>query len=136
MEDPSSATGSCERGGLCEGRSSKSVRTFAVDQRPPPEHQCDVLDHLKRMCAPDLGKDEYAKVDLPSNRPNHLDAAVHYINGRIPPNLKYTPNELLLSLVVNTKPTPSAEKSGPPTGDEVEPRWLALTNSVSTDMHR
>jgi hypothetical protein len=33
--------------------------------------------------------------------------------------LKYSPNELLLSLV-NTKPTPSAETLGPPTADEVE----------------
>jgi hypothetical protein len=38
-------------------------------------------------------------------------AAIRYINDRILPNLKYSPNELLLSLVVNTKQTPTSELS-------------------------
>jgi len=45
-----------------------------------------LLDRLKRMCAPDLGEDEYSTMDLPANWPNHLEA-----------------NELLLSLIINTK---------------------------------
>jgi hypothetical protein len=76
-----------------------------------------LLDRLKRMCAPDLGEDEYAKTDVPANWPDHLEAAIRFINERILANLKYSPNELLLSLVVNTRRKPPIEI---PTADEVE----------------
>jgi hypothetical protein len=46
----------------------------------------------------------------------------------------YSPNELLLSLV-NTKPTPSAEISGPPTADEVETQ-MAYVDQQSFDGYR
>ena len=78
-----------------------------------------LLDRLKRMCAPDLGEDEYSEMDLPENWPEHLDAAIRYINSRILPNLKYSPNELILGLVVNTRPTPPSETMAEPTPDEV-----------------
>jgi hypothetical protein len=67
-----------------------------------------LLGRLKRMCAPDLGEDEYEAMkaeDLPKNWPDHLDAAVEYLNNRILPNLRYSPNELLLGLVINTPRT-------------------------------
>ena len=71
------------------------------------------------MCAPDLGEDEHAGMELPASWPDHLETAIRYINNRILPNLKYSPNELLLGLVVNTKPTPLTEASMPPTPDDV-----------------
>jgi hypothetical protein len=67
-----------------------------------------LLGRLKRMCAPDLGEDEYdamTALDLPKNWPDHLDAAVEHMNNRILPNLRYSPNELLLGLVINTPRT-------------------------------
>lgn len=89
-----------------------------------------LLNRLKRMCAPDLGEDEYAGMAVPALWPDHLEAAVKSINNRILPNLKYSPNELLLGLVVNTKPTSSAEVSAPPTIEEVE------TQMAYVDQHR
>jgi hypothetical protein len=79
-----------------------------------------LLNRLKRMCAPDLGEDEYETMALPENWPEHLEAAIRYINTRILPYLKYAPNELLLGLVINTKPTPSADMLVPPSDDEIE----------------
>jgi hypothetical protein len=77
-----------------------------------------LLDRLKRMCAPDLGEDKYSTMDLPANWPDHLEAAIYYINNRILPNLKYSPNELLLSLVINTARTPPLEITAEPTPEE------------------
>jgi hypothetical protein len=65
-----------------------------------------LLGVLKRLCSPDLGEDECNNMDLPTSWPDHLDAAVKHLNNHILPNLKFSPNELLLGLVVNTKPTP------------------------------
>ena len=79
-----------------------------------------LLNRLKRMCAPDLGEDEYGAMDVPYNWPDHLEAAVRCINNRILPNLKYSPNELLLGLVINTKPTPIDHATTAPTTEEVE----------------
>ena len=79
-----------------------------------------LLNRLKRMCAPDLGEDEYAAMDVPSNWPDHLEDAVRCINNRILPNLGgYSPNELLLGIVVNTTPTPAREITSEPTAEEV-----------------
>ncbi|CAA7271055.1 unnamed protein product [Cyclocybe aegerita] len=69
-----------------------------------------LLGRLKRLCAPDVGEDEYEKMgwkDLPKNWPDYLEAAVRYLNNRILPDLKYSPNELLLALVINTCRTPA-----------------------------
>jgi hypothetical protein len=79
-----------------------------------------LLNRLKRMCAPDLGEDEYEAMALPDNWPEHLEAAIRYLNNRILPYLKYSPNELLLGLVINTKPTPSTDMLAPPSDDEIE----------------
>jgi hypothetical protein len=71
------------------------------------------------MCAPDLGEGEYAEMDTPSNWPDHLEAAVRSINNRILPNLNYSPNELLLGLVVNTKPMTAEDVQATPTAEEM-----------------
>jgi hypothetical protein len=76
-----------------------------------------LLGRLKRMCAPDLGEDEYEAMgwkDLPKNWPDFLDTAVEALNNRILPNLRYSPNELLLGLVVNTRRTPVDESATEP----------------------
>jgi hypothetical protein len=72
------------------------------------------------MCAPDLGEDNYTGMEVPANWPDHLEAAVRCINNHVLPNLKYSPNELLLGLIVNTKPTPLTTTSAPPTTEEIE----------------
>ena len=51
-----------------------------------------LLNRLKIMCAPNLGEDEYAEMDIPSNWPDYLKAAVCCINNWILPSLKYSPN--------------------------------------------
>jgi hypothetical protein len=91
-----------------------------------------LLNRLKRMCAPDLGEDEYRTMDLPSNWPDHLEAAVRYINDRILPNLRFSPNELLLGLVINTRPTPMDQAVIAPTMEEVETQ-MAYVNQQRFD---
>lgn len=81
-----------------------------------------VLNALKRSCAPGLGEDDYAQMkveDIPSNWPDHLDDVVRNLNNRILPSLKYSPNELLLGLVVNSNGTEDPDTILPPTADEV-----------------
>jgi hypothetical protein len=90
-----------------------------------------LLNRLKRMCAPDLGEDKHTDTrEVPANWPDHLEAAVRCINNRILPNLKYSPNELLLGLVINTKSTPPIEISALPTSEEIE------TQMAYVDQHR
>jgi transposase InsO family protein len=68
-----------------------------------------LLGVLKRLCAPDLGEDEYALITdfthLPKNWPKYLNEAVRQLNNRILPSLHYSPKELALGLVVNTNRT-------------------------------
>jgi hypothetical protein len=64
---------------------------------------------LKRLCAPELGEDNITPGSwdkLPNSWPDQLDAAVHALNNRLLPALKFSPKELLLGLIVNTPPTP------------------------------
>jgi hypothetical protein len=69
-----------------------------------------LLSRLKRLCAPNLGEDEWAKItkfeDLPANWPTHFDAAIEQLNARILPAYKFSPDELCLGIVVNTVVTP------------------------------
>src|ERR1700677_4356819 len=82
-----------------------------------------LLNALKRLCAPGLGEDKYkrmTKEDLPNNWPNHLDAAIKHLNDRILPSLKYSPNELLLGLIVNSRRTDFPDGIEPPTAEEID----------------
>jgi hypothetical protein len=82
-----------------------------------------LLNALKRLCAPGLGEDEYERMtikDIPNNWPDHLDEAIKYLNDRILPSLKYSPNELLLGLIVNSRQTDSPEEIEPPTAEEID----------------
>ncbi|KAG6905705.1 hypothetical protein DXG01_001186 [Tephrocybe rancida] len=81
-----------------------------------------LLGRLKRLCAPDLGEDKYkkmGKMDIPSNWPDDFDDALEYLNTRILPHLKFTPNELLLGLVINTTRTPETLASEEPTPADI-----------------
>ena len=65
-----------------------------------------LLRGLKRLCAPDLGEDEYDAMTMPENWPTSLDEAIQYLSRHILPLLQFSPNELLLGLVANTPSTP------------------------------
>ena len=76
-----------------------------------------LLSRLKRLCAPNLGEDKWAKItrfeDLPAVWPDHFDAAIEHLNQRILPAYKFSPNELCLGTVINTLEMPitvSSEK--------------------------
>jgi len=81
-----------------------------------------LLNALKRLCAPGLGEDDYEKMeakDIPKNWPDHLDEAIKHLSDRILPSIKYSPNELLLGLVVNSRAASAPEDIQPPTEDEI-----------------
>ena len=78
-----------------------------------------LLGRLKRLCTPDLGEDEYDVMDVPENWPDHLDEAIRLLNRWILPLLKFSPNELLLGLIVNTPATLVDIVDGPVTHEEV-----------------
>jgi hypothetical protein len=67
------------------------------------------LNVLKQLCAPDLlneeDADKMSTKDLPRNWPDHFDEVIKILNWRLLPALKFSPKELILSLVVNTKPS-------------------------------
>lgn len=67
-----------------------------------------LLHILKRLCLPNLGEDDYHAMDwknIPAAWPKHFDKAIQIMNWGLLPLLKFVPKELLLGLVVNTKPT-------------------------------
>lgn len=78
-----------------------------------------LLGCLKRLCAPDLGEDEYKRMEVPHDWPIHFDSAIQFINKRILPKLLFSPKEIVLGLVVNTLRTPVDEASKQPTEDDL-----------------
>ena len=61
-----------------------------------------LLNTLKQLCAPGLGEDEYEKMvmkDIPKNWLDHLDTAIKHLTDHILPALKFSPNELLLTIL-------------------------------------
>jgi hypothetical protein len=79
-----------------------------------------LLGRLKRLCSPDLGEDECNAMDLPASWPDHLEEAIEFLNNQILPNLKFSPNELLLGIVINTKRTPADRATEEVSTNEVE----------------
>jgi hypothetical protein len=76
---------------------------------------------LKRLCAPNLNDEETEQTktdDIPKTWPEHFEEAIHTLNGRLLPALKFSPKELLLGLVVNTKPTDIEVATKPTTEDD------------------
>ena len=67
-----------------------------------------LLHILKRLCSPNLGEDDYNTAEwenIPTSWLKHFEEAIRIMNWRLLPSLKFSPKELLLGLVVNTKPT-------------------------------
>ena len=65
------------------------------------------LHILKRLCAPDLDDEETERMptdDIPKHWPDHFKETLRILNYRLLPALKFSPKELMLGLVVNTKP--------------------------------
>ena len=78
---------------------------------------------LSRLCAPEVGEDGWQAMnwtDLPKSWPDHFDEVIQILNWRILPALKFSPKELLLSLVVNTTPTPLEVSSSMPTSRDFD----------------
>lgn len=73
-----------------------------------------LLHVLKRLCAPNLGEDDYEAISwdtLPNSWPDHLDEAVTALNNWILPALKFSLKELLLGMVINTPKTDLANST-------------------------
>jgi hypothetical protein len=79
------------------------------------------LHILKRLCAPNLDDEEAENLsieDLPKNWPDHFEETIRILNWRLLPALKFTPKELMLGLVVNTKPADLANAVLPITDED------------------
>jgi hypothetical protein len=82
----------------------------------------NLLSILRKLCAPGLGEDDYEQMqwkDLPKNWPIHFDHAVCLLNRRLMPSLECSPAELMLGLVINTKPTPIEDATSETTTEQV-----------------
>ena len=82
----------------------------------------NLLSILWKLCTLGLGKDNYKMAQcesLPKNWPLHFNEAIHLLNNRLIPSLQCSPAELMLGLVINTKPTPQTEVVLPSTETDV-----------------
>lgn len=81
-----------------------------------------VLNALKRAGAPDLGEDDYAQMkdeDVARSWPDHLDEVIENLNNRVLPALGYSPNELFLGHIVNSRAAANPEDVRPPSDEDV-----------------
>jgi len=79
------------------------------------------LHILKRLCAPNLDDEEARKSEednLPKHWPDHFDDAIRILNWRLLPSLKISPKELMLGMVINTRPTGIDHSVLPATEDD------------------
>ena len=79
------------------------------------------LHILKRLCVPDLDDEDAEKLatdDIPKHWPEHFNEAIRALNWRLLPALKFSPKELMLGLVVNTKPTDTNDSTLPVTNND------------------
>ncbi|KAG6839761.1 hypothetical protein C0991_011885 [Blastosporella zonata] len=97
---------------FCE---SRGIKTHVISAYSPwvnglVEGTNKLLLHiLKRLCAPNLNDNKYDAIEwelLPTNWPMCFDCAIQILNNCLLPVLKFTPKELLLGLVINTRLTP------------------------------
>ena len=76
-----------------------------------------LLYMLARLCAPKVGEDRWQAMNwtnLWKEWPDHFNEAIQTLNWQILPALKFSPKELLLSLIINTTPTPLKVSSSMP----------------------
>ena len=69
---------------------------------------------LAHLCAPDIGEDRWKTMkwdNLPRTWLDHFDEVIRTLNWRILPALKFCPKEIVLGLIVNTKPMPIEEST-------------------------
>ena len=65
------------------------------------------LHVLKRLCAPNLDDEGIERMqtdNIPKHWPEYFEETIRILNWRLLPTLKFSPKELMLGLVVNTKP--------------------------------
>jgi hypothetical protein len=90
------------------------VSAYSPWRNGPVKGTNKILLHiLKQLCAPGLGEDKYNKMtwdSLPKMWLLHLNNTVLVLNTHILPNLKFSPKELLLRIVVNTLKIPLADR--------------------------
>ena len=70
---------------------------------------------------PNLDDEEAERMatdELPKHWPEHFKNTIQILNWRILPSLKFSPKELMLGLVVNTKPADLNDTIMPTTGDD------------------
>ena len=92
---------------------------------------------LARLCAPELGEDGWREMsinNLPRNWPDHFANAIHMLNHRLLPSLKFSPKELMLGMVVNT-PKTNLEISTTPTSSEEIETHMAYVAQQRMDAH-
>jgi len=92
----------------------------------------DFVNKVGEVECPGLGEDEYDAMAVPENWPTHLDEAIRYLNRRILPFLKFSPNELLLRLVLSTPSTPIYIARAAVTSEEVSCRRRTSVSSGLT----
>ena len=78
---------------------------------------------LAHLCTLYIGEDGWKTMkgdNLPRTWPDHFDKAICTLNWRILPAIKFRPKEILLGLIVNTKPTPIEESASLVTPVEID----------------
>ena len=91
---------------------------LALDQRPHRRHHKLFLHILKCLCAPDLDNKDDGRTtqeEVPKHWPDHFEDAIRILNWRLLLSLKFSPKELMLGLVINTKPTGLGQATLPAT---------------------
>jgi len=81
-----------------------------------------LLHILKRLCAPNLGEDDYNAMNwenILASWPKHFNKAIRIMNWWLLPSLKFAPKELLLGLVVNMKLTNTNQSVLPITNQDI-----------------
>ncbi|KAF7330052.1 Retrotransposon-like family member [Mycena kentingensis (nom. inval.)] len=76
---------------------------------------------LARMCAPHLGEDGWRSIkreELPGTWSKYFRQAIHILNSRILPAVRFSPKEILFARAVNTVPTPIMLEQTPFTADD------------------
>ena len=76
---------------------------------------------LACLCMPEAGEDGWQTMnwaELLKKWPDYFDEAIQILNWRILLALKFSPKELLLSLIINTNPTPLKMSSSMPTPND------------------
>lgn len=94
-----------------------------------------LLNALKHRCAPGLGEDDYEHMeakDIPKNWPDHLNVVIKNLNDCILPSLKYSPNKLLLGLLINSRTEESPENIEAPDARDISIH-LALVEQQRLD---